>query len=636
MPSRTNRVVFRFGDFELDLPTGELRHQGNSTPLQNQPARILALLLEHPGEVVTREEFRESIWPDGTFVDFELALNTAIRKLRKALDDDAANPKLIETIPRIGYRFIGTVTGNGGHHEHIGVGAPSSVSGQTAIGGQRDASPPPSSRNWGRMSAAIVVLLAIAFFAWRVFAPNRAPSAGLVIHSLAVLPLENLTGDPNQEYLVDGLTDSLITNVARIRSLAVISRTSVMAYKGTRKPMREIAQELHVDAVIEGSVSEANGVIRVNAQLLRGDNDTHIWAGQFEGDLKDVLRLQSEVTEAIAKQIHVEVMPPAAPVSGAHADVNSQAYEPYLRGRYFLNKRDDEAYATAIGYFQQAISADPNFAQAYSGLADCYILEELDGRGDEGFEGARAAAKHALELDESLPEAHSTLGSISALYDRKWIEAEREFKRAIELNPSYAPAHQWYAVLYLAPVGRLDDALVEMEQAHDLDPLSTIIETDLGFVHYLRREYSAAIDDFKKTLELDPTFLPAHFRLAYVYEVLGRFDDFAKEREAVSRSDRPKPPISSETIEKAYQGGGIEGYQKIFEDYYSKSGNPSGELAFLRTGQHDIDGAFRVFFALADRHDLSLFYLLVDPIFDPIRSDPRYKKLVKQTGLQSS
>lgn len=637
MPLRNSPSVFRFGDFDLDLASAELRRDGIRIQLQSQPLKILALLLEHAGEVVGREELRENIWPDGTFVDFEHGLNTAVRKLRRALDDDAANPKLIETIPRTGYRFIGEVTCNG-HESNLIESGHSAVSPlQSTIPSSVADSKHPISRNWGMIAAATVVLIAAtAFFGWKHFSSLRPPITTRVIHSVAVLPLENLTGNPDQEYLVDGLTDSLITNIARIRSLAVISRTSVMAYKNTRKPMRQIARELNVDAVVEGSVSESNGIMRVNAQLVRGDSDTHLWAGQFEGDLKNVLRLQSEVTESIAMQIHAEIVPSNQPDAPLNLGVNSQAYEPYLRGEYFLNKRDDDAFATAIGYFQQAIAADPNFAQAYSGLADCYILRVLNGASPDGFEKARAAAEHSLSLDDRLPEAHATLGSLDALYDHKWPDAEREFQRAIELNPSFATAHQWYAVLYLAPLGRLDEALVEIEKAHELDPLSAIILTDRGFVHYLRREYSVAIVDFQKTLELDPTFVPAHFRLANTYERLGRFDEDIKQQEAVARIVRSDLRPSAEDIEEVYQAGGFRAFQKVLDTDYSKFASVSAGYGKLRASEGDINGAYQIFFKLNGKHDTGLFYILVEPEFDPIRSDPRYQKLLQQVGLPSS
>jgi TolB-like protein/DNA-binding winged helix-turn-helix (wHTH) protein/Flp pilus assembly protein TadD len=637
MPLRNSLGVFRFGDFDLDLASAELRRHGIRIQLQSQPLKILALLLEHSGEVVGREVIRENIWPDGTFVDFEHGLNTAIRKLRKALDDDAANPKLIETIPRIGYRFMGAVTSSGYESNPVDSGPSDDAAAQSIFPTHPAASQTSSSTHWGLIGTAVVVVIAVSvFLAWKHFSPVRQPITARVIHSVAVLPLENLTGNPDQEYLVDGLTDSLITNIAKIRSLAVISRTSVMAYKNTHKPMREIARELNVDAVVEGSVSESNGIMRVNAQLVRGDSDTHLWAGQFEGDLKNVLRLQSEVTESIATQIHAEIVPTNRPDAPLNFGVNSQAYEPYLRGEYFLNKRDNDSFATAIGYFQQAIAADPNFAQAYSGLADCYILQVLNGAPADRFEKARAAAEHSLSLDEDLPEAHASLGSLNALYDRKWPDAEREFQRAIELNPSFATAHQWYAVLYLAPLGRLDEALVEIERAHELDPLSAIILTDRGFVHYLRREYSMAIQDFQKTLELDPTFVPAHFRLANAYEKLGRFDEDMKQREAIARIDQSKLRPSAEDIEKAYQSGGFQAFQKVMDSTDSKFDDVNADFGKLRASEGDINGAFQIFFKLNGKHDTGLFYILVEPEFDPIRSDPRYEKLLHQVGVPSS
>jgi tetratricopeptide (TPR) repeat protein len=264
------------------------------------------------------------------------------------------------------------------------------------------------------------------------------------------------------------------------------------------------------------------------------------------------------------------------------------------------------------------------------------MLQVLSGMNKDGFELASAAARHAMTLDENLAEAHASMGSIRALSDRNWPEAEREFRRALELNPSYAPAHQWYSVLYLAPVGRLDEAVAEIERAHDLDPLSAIIETDRGFVHYLRREYSEAIGDLNKALELDPTFVPAHFRLSYVYGKLGNFDKFIKEKEAISRIDKREFGISEDTLKRVYQSEGIRGYQRLYEDVYSKTANPAGELGLMRMDGGDINGAFSIYFTLADRHDLSLFYLFVDPEFDPLRSDARFKKLLQRVGLPST
>jgi TolB-like protein/DNA-binding winged helix-turn-helix (wHTH) protein len=637
MPLRDSLRVFKLGDFELDLPAAELRRNGIRIQLQSQPLKILALLVEHAGDVVSREELRENIWPDGTFVDFEHGLNTAVRKLRKALDDDAANPKLIETIPRIGYRFIGTVSSNGHKSDLIGSGPSDDSPPQQIALVEPTAAAPFLVRNRIMIGVVMVALLVTsAFVGWKLFTSNRTQISPRVIHSVAVLPLQNLTGNPDQEYLVDGLTDSLITNIARIRSLAVISRTSVMAYKNTHKPMRQIARELNVDAVVEGSVSESNGIMRVNAQLVRGDSDTHLWAGQFEGDLKNVLKLQSGLTESIAQQIHAQIVPSNLPDAPLGFGVNSQAYEPYLRGEYFLNKRDNDSFATAIGYFQQAIASDPNFAQAYSGLADSYILRVLNGAPAADIEKARVAAEHSLSLDEDLPEAHASLGSLHALYDRKWPDAEHEFQRAIELNPSFATAHQWYAVLYLAPLGRLDEALVEIEKAHELDPLSAIILTDRGFVHYLRREYSAAILDFQKTLELDPSFVPAHFRLANTYEKLGRFDEDMKQREAIARIDKSKLSPSAEDIEKAYQAGGFPAFQRTMDNNYSKFEIVDAGFGKLRASEGDINGAFKIFFEVSEKHDTGLFYILVEPEFDPIRSDPRYEKLLQQVGLPSS
>jgi TolB-like protein/DNA-binding winged helix-turn-helix (wHTH) protein len=627
--------TYRFENFELDLQARDLRRDGVSIPLQELPYKILALLVARSGQVVTRQELRDTVWPAGTYVDFEHGLNTAIKKLRKALGDDAGNPRLIETIPRLGYQFIGCTNSNGsrGTAKEPSPAVPvprlrSVVSSATRIA------------RLSRLVAAVVVLGAASlFFGWKIFVSGRNAnaSAARVIRSIAILPLENLTGDPNQEYLVDGLTDSLITNVARIHSLAVTSRTSAMTYQGGHKSIKQIARELNVDAVVEGTVSESNGVIRVNAQMVRGDTDTHLWAGQYQGDLNDVLRLQTTVTEAIADAIHAEVQPVPVQESAANLNVSPQAYEAYLRGRYFWAKRRAEDIQTAIGYFQQAIAAAPDFSQAYAGLADCYIMQVLNAwiPQQEGFEEAMAAAQHAVELNDSSAEAHTSLGGLRALYEWNWAEAEHEFRRALELNPSYAPAHHWYAVLALAPVGRLDEAQTEIDRAHELDPLSAIIETDLGFVHYLRRDYAGAIEDYKKTLELDPNFVPAHFRLGELYQQMGRYDEYVREAVLLARqTEIDEQPRSADRMEKAYQEDGYRGYLQVRGEAIAlKHEQSNGYVGLFRLSQGDLDSAFHDFFSVASQHDMNLLYLLVDPEFDALRSDPRYDELVRKTGL---
>src|SRR5437870_4416663 len=451
-PSRHTSVV-RFGTYEIALHSGELRKAGVRIRVQQQPLRLLEILLEHPGEVVTREELRSRIWPNENFGDFDQAVNVAIAKLRGALGDSADNPRYIETLPRRGYRFIADVAvvnrpidkmefvhagASSGKedrapHEVAGKVAPKRLAWQHA---------------WKTLGLALVLLILIVWiFRWRSRPPGNILSSSSV-RSLAVLPLENLSSN-SEDYFADGMTDELITDLAQISALRVISRTSVMVYKGARRPLPEIARELNVDAVVEGTVLRSGEQVRITAQLIQTPADKHLWAESYEGDLHDTLALQKKVASAIAEQIRIELTPKEQAALKNAKVVNPEAYEAYLKGRYFWNKRTADGLKRAVDYFDQAIEKDPNYAQAYAGLADSYAL-----LGDweygvlapsEAYPKAKAAAIKALELDNALGEAHTLLAFSLDVFDWDWGSAEKEFRRAIELNPGYATADHWYA-----------------------------------------------------------------------------------------------------------------------------------------------------------------------------------------------
>jgi TolB-like protein/DNA-binding winged helix-turn-helix (wHTH) protein len=439
--------AFQFGVFELDLKAGELRKQGIKVKLQEQPFQVLATLLEHAGEVVTKDELQQQIWAADTFVDFDHGLHSAITRLREALGDSSESPRFIETIPRRGYRFV----------------APLKLIGSPTESGVADG----KDRLWTFGGSVLAGLLGGALLLGAVLTLNLGGArrwlwreSNPAIRSLAVLPLENLSGDPAEDYFADGMTDALIADLSKISALRVISRTSAMQYKGTKKRLPQIARELNVDGVVEGSVMRSGNRVRITAQLLQAGTDQHLWAEAYERDLGDVLKLQGEVAQTIAQQVRIQLTPQQKAQFGSALGVSPEAYEAYLRGRYFWNQRTEEGLGKSVGLFRHAIDIDPNFPLPYAGLADSYLLLGDFGflAPDEAYPKAKAEALKALRLDDHLAEGHAALAMVALEYDWDWVNAEREFRLAIEANPSYATGHQWYAE-YLTTLGRSEEAI---------------------------------------------------------------------------------------------------------------------------------------------------------------------------------
>jgi TolB-like protein/DNA-binding winged helix-turn-helix (wHTH) protein len=478
--------LLRFDNFELDVRAGELRKSGSKLRLQGQPIQVLAALLNSAGELVTREDLRAQVWPAETFVDFDHSLHNAIAKIRETLGDSAETPRYIETLPRRGYRFIGSV-------EKVGTLEPA----QTAPAEETLIPPAQVSRSKSRIVSPAMLLAAVALVALIavfVVQPRRAGSTP-VVRSIAVLPMDNFSGDPGQEYFVDGMTDQLITDLAQFGSLRVISRTSVMRYKGTKKSLPEIARELNVDGIIEGSVMRSGQRVRIQAQLLYGPTDRHLWAQTYERDLGDVLAMQSEVAQAIAQQVKVQVTPQLQARLGSARPVNPEAYEAYLRGRYYLWNQFTTAHPLnlAKGYFEEAIRKDPGFALAYSGLADAYAYLAFYRQmsPEPAFRAAEEAARHALTLDNNIGEAHDTLAMLSWRHNWDWEAAEREFDQAIALAPSYSCAHEDHAA-YLSFRGRRSEAEAEVAKSLELDSSVSSALTESG-VDYQLRDFSGLV-----------------------------------------------------------------------------------------------------------------------------------------------
>jgi TolB-like protein/DNA-binding winged helix-turn-helix (wHTH) protein/Tfp pilus assembly protein PilF len=640
MAASTSSKRVRFGVFEVDLRSGELHKHGVKIKLHHQPFQVLTMLLEHPGEVVTREELKSKLWPFDTFVDFDVGLNSAVKKLRDALGDSAEIPHYVETLPRRGYRFIGSLgdaSSSGGEHA---PGVPGRVVvEQSAAASEGVVTEVPAvsgvSRRWtlwttaGVLAGLLVLLVGFDVGSWREkLLPRATP---IHIRSIAVLPFENLSGDPAQEYFTDGMTDALVTELAQISSLRVISRTSVMRYKGTHKPLPDIAKELNVDGIVEGSVVQSAERVRVNAQLIEAATDRHLWASMYERSPGDVVILQSEVARAIANAIQVQLTPQEQARLTRVQSVDPQAYESYLKGRYFWNKRTDVAVRKSIDYFQQAIQRDPNYALAYAGMAEAYIVRG-DVSPEERFSKAKATAKIALQMDDGLAEAHNAMAMSLFCYDWDWASAEREFQRAIALNPNYAMAHQWYGQFQKA-MGRRE-WVAEVKRARELDPLSLVIA---GAGQYLTSgQYDQAIENTRKKLELDPEFALAYLQLGQTYERKGMYEDaIAQFQKGLDLSGGEPAYLAALGYVYGLSGKRAEAMNVLTQlASLSKHRYVSPyDIALIHVALGEKDSAFDWLEKALTARSYELVYLRLDNRMETMRSDPRYSKLVRQIGL---
>jgi TolB-like protein/DNA-binding winged helix-turn-helix (wHTH) protein/Tfp pilus assembly protein PilF len=640
MESPRPAAVVRFGTYELSLQSGEVRKAGVRIRVQQQPMKLLELLLERPGEVVTREELRSRVWPSESFGDFDQAVNIAIAKLRSALGDSAENPRYIETLPKRGYRFIAEVSVVEAdtptkRSEPATEGLPVAEPGHQPQGTGLPVAHKP--RLWftrGVIAALALVLILGILTAWLFRSRGHAPTG---IRSLAVLPLDNLSGDASQDYFADGMTDELITDLAQISALRVISRTSAMVYKGARKPLPQIARELNVDAVVEGTVLRAGDQVRITAQLIQAPDDKHLWAESYEGNVRDTLALQNKVARAIAEQIRINLNPHEQAALKNARVLNPEAYESYLKGRYFWNKRTANGLKVALAYFNQAIEEDPKYAQAYSGLADTYAL-----LGDwqyavmtprEALPKAKAAAMKALELDDSLSEAHNSLAFCLEGFDWDFGSAEKEFLRAIELNPGYATAHHWYS-WHLSLLGRNAEAIAEMRKAENLDPLSLIINADLAELLLIAHLPDESIQQSRKTLEMDANFALAHNQMGQGYLEKHMFGEAVAEIQKAIQLSGGSPTFTA-NLARAYAASGQKAAaMEQLNDLKkrSASGDPhSSEIAMIYAALGNSDQAM----TWLDKSYEQRFNpgILLRPGFDPLRSDSRFQDLVRRIGL---
>jgi TolB-like protein/DNA-binding winged helix-turn-helix (wHTH) protein/Tfp pilus assembly protein PilF len=627
MSAQTRKA--RFGVFEADVRTGELRKHGVKIKLQDQPFRILALLLERPGEVVTRDELQLKLWPADTFVDFDTGLNTAIKRLRDALGDSAESPRFVETLPRRGYRFIASVE----RIDDLPVHLERSPEQRTRLGAVLQ-----PEKLWialGLVAAILALLLSLNISGFRQ--RFLRASAATKVHSVAVLPLENLSGDPAQEYFADGMTEAIITDLGKIGELRVISRTSVMRFKGTKKPLQEVARELQVDALVEGTVARSGARVRITANLVQVSPEKHLWADSFERDIRNVLDLQDEVSHAIANSIQIKLTPKEqARFASAHP-VDPEAYEAYLEGRYFWEKLWPAAIQKAGEYYKLAIERDPNWALPYSGLAGTYEVAGVNTAiPNESCTRAKATALNAVEKDDTVAETYTTLGDIEFWCEWDWTSADRDLRRAIDLNPSFAGAHSSYS-RYLLAMGRINEALAESKRAVELDPLSLGIRWDRWLVFYYTSEYDAAEEQCRKIQEIDPLNNLGHLYCGDVALAKGDFAQALRElQESVSLSEGKNPRAVAHLGYAYAVTGRSADAQNILTQLKKMSTRQYVHpvlVARVCAGLGQRQEAFEWLEAGYRVHSRDLLELKYDPHFTNLRSDPRFADLVRRIGL---
>jgi TolB-like protein/DNA-binding winged helix-turn-helix (wHTH) protein/Flp pilus assembly protein TadD len=620
----------RFDGFELDVRAGELRKHGIRLRLRGQPLQVLETLLESPGDVVTREELHTRIWPADTFVNFDHSLHNAISRIREVLGDSPETPRYIETLPRRGYRYIGPVE----HLETLQL-AP-----ETGDRTSQPVAPVTSPRHKNKSLVLILcALFAVGLVAWAVRQYFQAKAAVLPIHSIAVLPLANLSGDPSEEFFADGMTDQLITDLAKVGSLRVVSRTSVMQYKGGKKALPEIARELNVDAIVEGSITRSGQRVRVTAQLVQARTDQHLWAETYDRDLGDILKLQDEVARSIAQQVRAQLSPTQQNQLRSAQPVNAAAYDAYLRGRLYLVNEftNPDSLKKAQHYFEESLQKDPNFALAYAGLADTYVYEAFAGAlpRDQAYRFAKQSLAKALELDDSIGEAYDTLGMLSWNFDWDWDSADREFNRALALAPSYSCALEDRAN-FLAITGRRAEALAEIAKVDQLDSASSGARTE-SQAYFDLRDYPRLIDASKRALLLDPKDGSQHYKLGAGYEGTGKLQEAISEyQKAIEMAGgSPRPAVA---LAHAYAAVGRRAEAtQILRDLERKAKvTPVSPytMATIYAGLGENDRAFEFLEkAYAEKSFAIPSPLKSDFLLDSLRPDPRFQNLLQRIGL---
>ena len=643
--SRRVKQFYEFGPFCLDPAEHTLLRDGRPIPLRPKIFDILLVLVENRGHLVDKEQLMSSVWTE-QFVE-EGNINKNISMLRQALGENDSGYKFIETVPKRGYRFVAEVRevkDDRNADLAIDSGKTSAVvTAEQDPSNQTQVKPAwwitLGRRKFNKNLIAMFVVAVVLVGGLLYLRFTRTPATPRVA-SIAVLPFQNLSGDSAQDYFVDGMTDALIGDLAKIGSLRVISRTSAMHYKGTNKSLPEIAKELNVDAVVEGTVQRSGDRVHVRAQLIHAASDSHLWAADYDRDLRDVLDLQREVARAIAGEVRVRLTPTEQTLLVPKRTVAREAVDNYLQGRYFYNRRTEQDMRKAISYFESAINADPNYAQAYAGLADCYnqlgtaligVMSPLEAR-----RTAETAARKAVEIDNQVAEAHATLGYVN-YFNWNWATAEEEFKRSIELNPNYAGAHSQFAY-YLVARGRFDEALAEINRAQELDPLSLSISSSRGFILEHSRRYEEAIEQLGRVIAIDPNDYQALWTIGFTYLANRQVDEAINAAErAVAVSARAPAALGVLGLAYGVAGRKREANQILSELLQLQKQRYVTPMAisFVCIGLGNNDQAFVWLKKGYQEHSNHIAFLKVNPTVDPLRADPRFADLLRQVGLDT-
>lgn len=565
----------KFHDYELNPASYELSHRGRHIKLERIPMELLLLLIERRGQLVTRDEIVEKLWGKDTFLDVENGINTAVRKLRRILSDNPREPSFLLTVTGKGYRFVAPI-------QEIPAGSSERV-------------------------------------------------------MLAVLPFENLSSDPEQEYFSDGLTEETISRLGQLNPdrLGVIARTSSMAYKHTQKSVSQIGRELAVDYVLESSVRRENQRIRITSQLIRVNDQTHLWASSYDRDACSFLGVQSELGSTIADQVKVTLIPHVNPAAAWTRD--SEAYDLYLRGRFHWNQLTPPSIQRAIEYFEEAVAKDPDYALAYAGLADCYMMLPItcDAPALGILRQASAAANRAVQLDGQLAEAHSAVGSIKLWMEWDWLGAELAFRRAIQLNPSYVTAHRYYGHL-LSNLGRHAESAVEMKRAREVDPLSPIMHALSGRLMYQARGYDSALEHLNNALAINPELWVVHTFLGGVYERLAKFDQARAAYQRafeLSGSNTETIAFRAHILAQLGQRGEAEAAIRVLTELSKQKYVPPYNIAIVHAGLGEVDAALGWLEKAFETRDVRMTFLAVEPKWDAMRTEPRFQALLQRLKL---
>jgi TolB-like protein/DNA-binding winged helix-turn-helix (wHTH) protein/Tfp pilus assembly protein PilF len=635
------RRIIRFGVYECDFHAGELHKNGIKVKLSEQPFRLLTILLDRRGELVTRQELRERLWTAEEFGEFDDGLNTAVNKVRAALDDSADNPRFIETIPRRGYRFIAPVEVESTASALLEQAAPApALPGAASTFGSDSVPAVVLNRDRLRtlaagVTAALLIAVSATFLWWHLYA-HVTSAAEVHIRSIAVFPFDNFSGDPSQDFFAEGMTDELTTELAQVGSLRVTSRSTVLAYGGGRKPIRQIHDELGVDAIVEGSVARSGQSVRVDAHLVETSDDRQIWAQSFTEDEKDILALEDDVARAVAERIQVAIDPDVRERLVTSRPVNADAYEAYLHGISYMAQHSDTDLLKSLDYFKQAIAVDPTLAEAYAAEAEayCYLGDYSVLPDSVVWPQAEMAAERSIALDDTIGKAHAARAFALWRYEWNWQTADTEFRRALFLTPNDADTHHLYGI-FLATKGDFAGAEQQLRTARQLDPLSLIVSTNIGWLSYYQRDYTTAIMDYQKVLQADPQFFPAHDKLWIAYALQGDSENAGSELDLVFRSihhtglanqiavsDKAgKAPARIRAEVLAYANSGyLTSYEKA--RFLAVAGEPQAALKAL-------DEARR-------KRDSWLVYAGVEPAFDPLRSRAEFGDILTTVGLPNS